>query len=222
MPKITLATENYVKQIFLISEDSGVACVSMGGLAESLGVQAGTITTMVKRIAGQGWLHYEPRVGVTLTPAGRELALQVIRRHRLVELLLVNILGMDWSEIHQEAEALEHTISDAVLNRIDAVLGYPTVDPHGDPIPSSSGEVEVLARISLAECSVGNRRVLSQIRDQSPEFLSFCQASGLIPGVVVEVVGVDLVADAYTLRFESGTHKVLGGSAARRLFVQEK
>lgn len=221
VPKITQATENYVKQVFLISQESGNSCVPMGELAESLGVQAGTITTMIKRIAKQGWVDYEPRVGVTLTLTGKELALKVIRRHRLVELLLVKILGMDWGMIHEEAEALEHVISDAVLDRIDTVLGYPTVDPHGDPIPSSSGELESLARTSLADCPVGARTTLAQIRDQSPAFLSFCQSVGLLPGVILEVVGVDSVADAYTLRFESGERMTLGGNAAGKLFIQE-
>ena len=221
VPKITQATENYVKQIFLISQESGVLCVPMGELAESLGVQAGTITTMIKRIAKEGWVDYEPRVGVMLTLAGKELALKVIRRHRLVELLLVKILGMDWGDIHEEAEALEHVISDIVLDRIDTVLGYPAVDPHGDPIPTSSGELKSLARTSLADCPVGARTTLAQIRDQSPAFLSYCQSVGLLPGVILEVAGVDLVADAYTLRFESGDFITLGGNAAGKLFIQE-
>lgn len=220
VPKVTQATENYVKQIFLIAQEQGDACVSMGELAESLGVQAGTITTMIKRIAEQGWVSYEPRVGVRLTPPGRKLALKVIRRHRLVELLLVNILGMDWGAIHEEAEALEHVISDAVLDRIDAVLGRPTVDPHGDPIPSSSGELKGASKMSLADCPMGAKTTLIQIKDQSPEFLSFCQSAGLLPGVALEVVGVDSVADTYTLRFASGERVALGGSAAEKLFVK--
>src|SRR5206468_4535111 len=129
--------------------------VSMGKLATAVGVVPGTATTMVKALSDSGLVNYEPRGGVTLTRGGEQLALHVLRRHRLVELFLVRVLGMDWSEVHDEAEELEHAISDKVLDRIDALLGHPSVDPHGDPIPSPQGQVAAPRLRSLADCPTG-------------------------------------------------------------------
>src|SRR6476620_7329433 len=108
----------------------------MGRLAAAMGVVPGTATTMVKTLADSGLVTYEPRSGTRLTAGGEKLALHVLRRHRLVEPFLVKTLGLDWSEVHEEAEELEHAISDKVLHRIDQLLGHPTTDPHGDPIPT--------------------------------------------------------------------------------------
>src|SRR5438067_4637292 len=120
-----------------------------------MGVVPGTVTTMVKALSDSGLVDYEPRAGLRLTRGGEQLALHVLRRHRLVELFLVKILGLDWSEVHEEAEELEHAISDKVLERIDALLGHPRVDPHGDPIPSAKGQVADAPLTSLAECQIG-------------------------------------------------------------------
>src|SRR3954469_20129180 len=113
----------------------------MGRLATAMAVTPGTATTMIKAIAEANLVMYEPRTGVRLTKAGEQLALHVLRRHRLVELFLVKVLELDWSEVHEEAELLEHAISDKVLERIDSFLEHPSVDPHGDPIPTSKGKV---------------------------------------------------------------------------------
>ena len=115
--------------------------IPMGRLATAMGVVPGTATTMVKALADSGLVDYSPRTGVRLTEAGSQLALHVLRRHRLVELFLVRVVGLDWSEVHDEAEELEHVISDKVLEKIDALLGHPQADPHGDPIPTAKGHV---------------------------------------------------------------------------------
>ncbi len=112
----------------------------MGQLASALGVVPGTATTMVKTLAESGLVHYEPYMGVRLTPAGEKLAALVLRRHRLIELFLVKVLGMNWSEVHDEAERLEHAVSERLIDRIDDMLGRPSVDPHGDPIPGPEGQ----------------------------------------------------------------------------------
>src|SRR4051794_10565100 len=141
MPSSTV--ENYLKQIYLEQQDAGAAdLVPMGRLASAMGVVPGTATSMIKTLADSGLVQYEPRGGVRLTHGGEQLALHVLRRHRLVELFLVKVLGLDWSEVHAEAEELEHAISDKVLEKIDAILGKPRVDPHGDPIPLANGKVE--------------------------------------------------------------------------------
>ena len=155
MPSATV--EDYIKHIYLVSEkrtSGDVADVAMGQVAEALGVVPGTATTMVKALSDAGLVEYEPRVGVQLTEPGRKLALHVLRRHRLIEQFLVEVLGFDWSEVHEEAEQMEHVVSDLLLERIDRYLGHPTEDPHGDPIPSAAGElihgqVETLSLIHI-------------------------------------------------------------------------
>ena len=126
----TSTVENYLKHILLLSA-GGDDLVSMGSLASALAVVPGTVTTMVKALAADGLVEHRPRQGVRLTSDGRRLALSVLRKHRLVETFLVNVLKMDWAAVHAEAEQLEHAISDAVLDRLDAMLGHPATDPHG-------------------------------------------------------------------------------------------
>ena len=129
--------ENYLKAIYQaeIAHGEEGALVPMGRLASALHVVPGTATTMVKALADSGLVRYEPYAGVRLTPAGQKLAALVLRRHRLIELFLVKVLDMSWAEVHDEAERLEHAASDRLIDRIDAMLGRPAVDPHGDPIP---------------------------------------------------------------------------------------
>src|SRR5688500_16239808 len=153
----------------------------MGRLAAAMGVVPGTVTTMVKALGDAGLVEYEPRGGVRLTRHGEQLALHVLRRHRLVELLLVQVLGLDWSEVHAEAEELEHVISEKVLERIDAVLGHPTVDPHGDPIPSAKGKVDSSRLTSLAACEVGKPLKVARVVDQAVAFLQFVERRVLRP-----------------------------------------
>jgi len=152
----TSTVENYLKQLYLEQRTpEGEPMVSMGRLAAVMGVVPGTATSMVKALADSGLVLYEPRSGVKLTRSGEQLALHVLRRHRLVELFLVKILGLDWSVVHDEADKLEHAISDQVLERMDAILGHPTVDPHGDPIPTPKGHLHERPLMSLADCPVG-------------------------------------------------------------------
>src|SRR3954463_11536812 len=136
----TSTVENYLKTLFIEQQREDAALVSMGGLAAAMGVTPGTATSMVKALAESGLVDYEPRGGVRLSGKGEKLALHVLRRHRLGELFLVEMLGLDWSEVDQEAEELEHTISDKVLARIDELLKFPKFDPHGDPIPTARGK----------------------------------------------------------------------------------
>src|SRR3954467_7803016 len=145
----TTAVENYLKHLLLLSGGAG-ELVSMGALATSLAVVPGTATTMVKALADEGLVDHRPRHGVKLTAEGRRVALNVLRKHRLVETFLVNVLKMDWSQVHEEAEQLEHAISDEVLDRLDALLGHPQTDPHGDPIPSRHGKLDSQVYATLA------------------------------------------------------------------------
>src|SRR4051812_45174174 len=183
--------ENYVKQLYVEQQASTDRLVSMGRLASAMGVVPGTVTTMVKALADAGLVTYEPRGGARLTPGGERLALHVLRRHRLVELFLGKVLGLGWSEVHAEAEELEHAISDKVLNHMDAVLGHPSVDPHGDPIPSARGDVSASPITSLADCPVGVPLRIARILDQDSSFLQFVDRCGLTPGTTITVQSRD-------------------------------
>jgi DtxR family Mn-dependent transcriptional regulator len=183
----TSTVENYLKAILVRSSDAD-ASVATGTIAEALGVTPGTITTMVKSLAAKGLVEHQPREGVRLTPAGRAHALAVVRKHRLIETFLVKVLKMDWKEVHEEAEALEHAISDRVLLRMDAILGHPDSDPHGDPIPNPrSPDYDRGTGITLATCDAQRSFRVARILDQSVAFLEFIQRTGLKPGARVKV-----------------------------------
>lgn len=213
--------EDYIKHIYLVSEKSGQNQVAMGHIAEALGVVPGTATTMVKALADAGLVEYAPRVGVHLTEHGRKLALHVLRRHRLIEQFLVEFLGFDWSEVHQEAECLEHVVSDLLLDRIDKKLGHPTEDPHGDPIPSAQGELLHGSSECLIACPLDTQLLVARITDQDPDFLQYIAGAGLTLGVSVRVVERSLSAES--VRLEVGATEAsltLGLGAAAKVLVR--
>lgn len=191
----------------------------LGRLARLMNVVPGTATTMVKALADAGLVLYEPRTGVCLSPGGEKLALHVVRRHRLVEELLVKVLGLDWSEVHEEAEIMEHVISEKVLSRIDQILGHPTVDPHGDPIPTAAGTVPAETVQEVSEALVGQQVKISRIATQDPQFLSFAQQHGLVPGVVVKLAAYDSSADAWSIEVPGRPTLVVGSAAVGKLQV---
>lgn len=216
MPSSTV--EDYIKRLYVEQRQAGGGLVQMGRLAEAMAVVPGTVTTMIKALADSGLVEYEPRAGVRLTAGGERLALHVLRRHRLVELFLVQTLGLDWSEVHQEAEELEHSISDKVLDRIDALLGHPTVDPHGSPIPRPNGEVAPEDTATLAEASANQSLRITRVSDSEAHFLQFAERNGLVPGAKIRVKSTDADAEAVTVETRCGGC-TLGMSAARRIFV---
>ncbi len=211
--------EDYLKQIFLEQQRDPAALVSLGRLAAAMQVTPGTVTSMVKTLADSGLVRYEPRSGVRLTDGGEQLALHVLRRHRLVEMLLVKVLGLDWSEVHPEAEELEHAISDKVLEKIDILLGHPKFDPHGDPIPSASGQMTAPDTIRLSQAQAGQSVRIARIDDQEESFLRFASQNGLTPGVSLDVLETNPAADSMTLRVKEGPTLTLGTMAAGKIFV---
>ena len=179
-------------------------------------------TTMVKALAEAGLASYSPRVGVQLIPQGRALALHVLRRHRLIEQFLVEVLGFDWSEVHEEAELLEHVISDRLLERIDQRLGHPTEDPHGDPIPSAEGELPQDSLQTLADCDFGVPYEVARVSDQDNTFLHYLTEVGLNPGARIMVTARSAGADSVTLVAGDPSRELtLGLSAAGKLLVRE-
>jgi len=213
--------ENYLKAIYkgqLQLADDGL--VSMGHIAEALGVTPGTATAMIKALAESGLARYEPYNGVRLSAAGEALAGRVLRRHRLVELFLVQVMGMSWAEVHEEAEQLEHAVSDRLIELIDTMLGRPTTDPHGDPIPTVEGAVASRQLDTLLSCPVGTPLQVTRVSDQDPAFLRFIEDHGLKPGQPVEVESRDSAADAVTLRGSGSASVTIGARAASKLLVE--
>ncbi len=213
--------ENYIKAIYLgqtaLAADARL--VPMGQVAAALGVTPGTATTMVKTLAESGLAAYEPYSGVRLTPAGERLAGLVLRRHRLVELFLVQVLGMNWDEVHDDAEHLEHVVSERLIERIDEMLGHPTHDPHGDPIPTAEGLLPTHHHDSLLTCPVGTPLRMTRITDQDPAFLRFVERNDLKPGQTLEVASRDAAADAVRLVGQGRAELTIGTRAASKLLV---
>src|SRR5918995_3365654 len=214
--------ENYLKAIHQGQSSLGrdQRLVPMGQVATSLGVTPGTATTMVKALAESGLAQYEPYSGVRLTAAGEKLAVLVLRRHRLVELFLVQVLGMNWDEVHEEAEQLEHVVSDRLIERIDSMLGRPTHDPHGDPIPTAEGTITPRHHDSLLTCPLNQPLRVTRIADQDPAFLRFIESNGLKPGQAVLVEARDAAADSVRLRLRTGAAITIGARAASKLPVE--
>jgi len=215
----TSTVENYLKHVLLLSEDRE-DLVPMGALASAMAVVPGTATTMVKSMADEGLVEHQPRHGVKLTTQGRRVALNVLRKHRLVETFLVDVLKMDWAKVHAEAEKLEHAISDEVLDRLDALLGHPTVDPHGDPIPSRQGKLSSQVYATLATCALDKPLRVVRVTEQSAEFLQFAEQNGLVPGADVRVAGRNLAAGLVTLKKNGNHTPALSVAAAGRILVE--
>lgn len=215
--------EDYLKCIFLAEHEArleGAELVPMGRIAARLEVAPASVTAMMKTLAESGLIAYEPYSGVRLLPAGRKLATHVLRRHRLIELFLVNVMGYDWSEVHSEAELLEHSVSERMIGRMDEMLGHPSVDPHGDPIPSADGHLEIVDHPSLLKCPLKCAVEVVRVTDQDAEFLRFAEREGLAPGRQVEVSSRDETAGSVAV-VSGGRQFSLGFPAASKVLVRE-
>ncbi|OYW23350.1 MAG: DtxR family iron (metal) dependent repressor [Planctomycetales bacterium 12-60-4] len=179
MPSLTV--ENYLKATLQIASQQEIPWVSTGQLAAALAVSPGTVTSMLKSLADSGLAEYRPYEGVALTPQGRALALRMLRRHRLIELFLVKTLNLTWDQVHEEAEHMEHAVSDFLVDRIDEFLDHPNCDPHGDPIPEADGTMrgDAVPLLPLAKVSPGSTVRIARVTNQEGEFLRFLAESGL-------------------------------------------
>ena len=220
MPSSTV--ENYLKAIYIgtNSLDPPQRLLPMGQLASALNVTPGTATTMVKTLAESGLVEYEPYAGVALTKAGQKLAALVTRRHRLIELFLVEVMGYSWDEVHDEAEQLEHTVSDRLVDRMDAMLGRPEADPHGDPIPNADGLVKPQKVQTLLTCPLDTTVTVMRVIDQDKDFLRFIEHHNLKPGEAISVEERDPAADSVRVRGSNDRRLTIGTRAASKLLVQ--
>jgi DtxR family Mn-dependent transcriptional regulator len=215
----TSTVEDYLKCI-LAAQQRQPGLVTMGQIGSALGVAPGTVTAMVKTLAESGLVAYEPYSGVRLLAAGERLATHVLRRHRLIELFLVEKMGYDWSEVHDEAERLEHAVSDRLIERIDEMLDHPSADPHGDPIPDREGTIPAQPSATLLACPLRQPQRVVRVGDQSSEFLRLLEKRGLVPGSRVVVESRSEAADSVELETKAGDHLSLGFRAASKIFVE--
>jgi DtxR family Mn-dependent transcriptional regulator len=186
MPHVTPAVEDYLKAVYQLRDEPGG--VTTQRLADELGVSGPSVTNMVKRLHELGLVRHAPYHGVELTDEGEQIALEVVRHHRLLERYLVEALGYGWDEVHAEADRLEHHVSEQFEARIDSFLGHPTHDPHGDPIPSREGAIAAEVGRRLVDLDPGEAAVVARVSDRDPEQLRYLAGLGVFPGVAVTVL----------------------------------
>jgi DtxR family transcriptional regulator, Mn-dependent transcriptional regulator len=214
----TEADENYLKEIYTLGLDHTHITTSM--LADRLGYSPATITGQLKKLAALQWVVYEPYQGVTLTSLGREIALEVIRHHRLIETYLSQALNLPWDRVHAEAERLEHALSENLEERIDEYLGHPSFDPHGSPIPTRQGQVFELGRLRLANLPEGATAEILEINDRDPQLLAFLDKRSLRPNTQLKVIEVEPIDGLVTIRTSEGEY-VLGRITAGQIIVRK-
>jgi DtxR family Mn-dependent transcriptional regulator len=215
---ISSAVEDYAKAIYAL-ESRGATAVSTNALAERLGVTPASASGMVKRLCELGLVEHQPYRGVSLTEPGRRVALEVMRHHRLLELFLVESLGVPWDRVHAEAEVLEHVLSEELEELIAAKLGNPTRDPHGDPIPTRELTIEEVPTQSLDSLEAGACGTFARISDSDPDMLRFLAERGIAPGDTFEVIDKQPFDGPLFVRFEDQVH-VLGGALATAMRVE--
>ncbi len=215
---VSSAIEDYAKAIYAL-ERQGASAVSTTALAERLGVTPASASGMVKRLCELGLVEHRPYHGVSLTDGGRRVALEVLRHHRLLELYLVESLGVPWDQVHKEAEVLEHVLSEELEELIAAKLGHPTHDPHGDPIPTPELTIEEGSTVSLQALRTGSRGTFTRVSDSDPDMLRFLADRGIAPGDAFEVIDKQPFDGPLFVRFGDAVH-VLGGALARAMRVE--
>jgi len=219
-PQLTRSVEDYLKSVFHLTDQGGFATTS--DIAEMLDVAPPSVSGMMKRLSETGLIEHVPYRGVQLTPQGRRAALQMIRRHRILEVYLTSKLGYDWGDVHVEAERLEHAVSDKLIERMADALGAPRYDPHGAPIPTAAGEIEEAELITLAAAPVGATFLLRQVGDEDPERLHYLADQGLTPGTRLTVVDRQPFNGPTTVRVGVGAEtRIVGKELASLLRCEE-
>ena len=213
---LTQAAEDYLKSIYKLQEKGGK--VSTGILAEYLDVKPASVSGMIKKLKTMKLVSHQRYQGVTLTDAGKAIALEIIRHHRLLELYLFKALGVPWDGVHEEAEKLEHVISEDVEARMDAFLGYPTEDPHGSPIPDKNGVVLKTPSVPMTDLNNGQSCVVAEVSDSDSALLRHLGSFNLYPGTAFRVIEVAPFEGPFTIDI-AGQQAVIGREVAKHIFV---
>lgn len=212
------STEDYLKTIFWLSRLTGK--VNTSSIASGLKISSASVTDMLKRLSENGYISYTPYYGVRLTKKGDRTALKVIRRHRLLELFLVEALGYSWDNVHDEAERLEHVVSDELEARIDSFLGHPRYDPHGDPIPSNEGVMEKVEYNTLSDLKEGEEGIISQVVD-SAKLLQYMKKNGLALQSRVAVREKETFDDSMKIRIDGKKDVFFSREVTQQIFVKK-
>jgi len=210
--------EDYLKSIFQIHHRQDK--VTTTALAEQLGVAPASVTGMIKKLAEMNLVVYEPYQGVQLTASGRKIALEVLRHHRLVELYLAEALGVPWDQVHDEAEKWEHVLSERLAERMDALLGYPTTDPHGAPIPTLQGDIAPPSNTRLSDLEPGQQATITEVSDHDPALLRYLASKDLFPNTEIILLAIDPFGDPLTVLI-NGVEYTLGRGVADHILVTE-
>lgn len=222
MDKTTsLAEENYLKAIYKLHEKTGTM-VSTSALAESLKVSAASVTDFVKKMAGKKLISYEKSKGVQLTDNGRDIALHIIRKHRLWEVWLVEKLGFKWDEVHEIAEQLEHVVSFELINHLDRHLNYPITDPHGDLIPDAKGKFAKISSKPLLLCSKGDKVTFTGVAEHSNSFLQFLTRSNLMLGDELIVESIEEYDQSFKVKINRKVRKLFSKEVVKNILVVPK
>lgn len=215
----TVSVEDYLKSIYLLEQRTG-ARVKTKAIADKLEISLPSVTSMLKSLADDGLVEYQKYKGVKLSESGSLIALKVVRKHRLIELFLVNTLEYTWDEVHQEAERLEHAISDELASRIEQYLSFPLFDPHGDPIPTADGQIAESGAIPISQASLEQPVRMTRVLDQSPELLRYLDRVGLVPGSVARVLEVLAFDGQVIVSVEERDAVSLSREVASRILVE--
>lgn len=214
----TPTEENYLKALLTLSQKTGE--VSISELSKALAVSKPTANSMVKNLKAQGFITYEKYKPLVLTSEGRRTAALILRKHRLTEMFLVEKMGFGWEEVHEIAEQVEHVESPAFFDRMDELMDFPNVDPHGSPIPNKNGKIEKLTNKRLNECSPGSEVVLSALGESSKEFLEFLDSRGLMLGSRMKILSISAFDNSVLVVFD-GKQESLSTKVSERLLVDE-
>ena len=216
MAIFSTSVEDYLKSIYELSRDSGAAATTE--VAARLTVAPASVSAMMRRLTSQGLVSHERYGALRLTKKGRTVALQLVRRHRVIEAYLVTALGYAWDEVHSEAERLEHAVSPELINRMAAAIGEPGVDPHGAPIPTAHGKLEEPRDRTLNDLVPGEKATIVRVEDEDPELLRYLATLRFVPGATVSCLKKEPYEGPLTIRVGSKTH-IVGPPLAARIFV---
>jgi len=215
---ITLTEENYIKAIYHLGKH-GKNMVNTNAIAESLATKASSVTDMVKKLADKEYLHYKKYQGVILTKKGNQVAINIIRKHRLWEVFLVEKLNFTWDEVHDVAEHLEHIKSEKLINELDALLEFPTHDPHGDPIPDKNGKFNKIEKIALSQASVGQTYKCIGVEDSSTNFLQYLDSNNICLGTTIELLHKEPFDNSVKIKLNT-SEMVVSQNVAKNLYLK--
>ncbi|WP_018127265.1 metal-dependent transcriptional regulator [Balneola vulgaris] len=216
---LSQSVEDYLKAIYVLQTEGNGA--STNNIAEALSVSSASVTNMLKKLSKLKLINHKSYRGAELTKAGEKIALEVIRHHRLLELYLKEVMGYSWDEVHDEAENLEHHISEQFEDKIAELLNHPTHDPHGDPIPTKDGVVPEMASLAITDAELNEPYLIGRVKDQDPELLRYLEKTGIIPGVKLKVIEKAPFNGPVKILLE-GKETTIGNGVAKDVYLVEE